>query len=338
MVTLNKGEWSEIYAFLKLLYDFQIPIYNSSGKVMEVYLVKEIYKTTTKKQKLDFDKQNKNIERLITETYKKIKEEKSTFEIPDVEKFANDFNFGLKSNSDSKLDLELFLLNNIGYGKRLGYSIKSQIGSPSTLLNASSHTDFKFFVDGLDDDKIIKINSIDTRTKLKDRYQKLIEFGAKIYFDKIKSPIFRENMRVIDSDLDKILAKILLLSYECDEKNLKILLEKLTECNFLESLNPKIFYKDKLSRFLESVTLGMVPGTLCDFNFLFSMGGIIIVLENGELNLLDKIYYQQDLREYLIDNLKLESPSSSRYNMLEILKDENNRAFFNLNLQVRFKL
>jgi len=40
--------------------------------------------------------------------------------------------------------------------------------------------------------------------------------------------------------------------------------------------------------------------------------------------------------KYLIDNIKLETPSSTRYKMFEIYK-ENNKYYFKLNLQVRFK-
>ncbi len=39
---------------------------------------------------------------------------------------------------------------------------------------------------------------------------------------------------------------------------------------------------------------------------------------------------------YLIDNIKLDSPSSSRYKIFEIYK-ENSKYYFKLNLQIRFK-
>jgi len=52
--------------------------------------------------------------------------------------------------------------------------------------------------------------------------------------------------------------------------------------------------------------------------------------------LLDLIYRRNIVDKYLIDNIKLDSPSSSRYGMFDIYK-ENGKYFFKLNLQIRFK-
>jgi hypothetical protein len=60
------------------------------------------------------------------------------------------------------------------------------------------------------------------------------------------------------------------------------------------------------------------------------------VTKTGEIYLLDLIYFKNIVDKYLIDNIKLESPSSKRYEMFKIYK-ENNKYYFKLNLQVRFK-
>jgi len=65
-------------------------------------------------------------------------------------------------------------------------------------------------------------------------------------------------------------------------------------------------------------------------------GGIIIVTKSGEVYLLDLIYFKTIVDKYLIDNIKLDSPSSKRYKMFDIYK-EDGRYYFKLNLQVRFK-
>ena len=80
----------------------------------------------------------------------------------------------------------------------------------------------------------------------------------------------------------------------------------------------------------------MMPSKSWDGNESVT-GGIIVTKENGEIVLLDKIYYENELNEYLINNTKLESPSSTRYNMLELKEEENNMISFTLNLQIRFK-
>jgi len=65
-------------------------------------------------------------------------------------------------------------------------------------------------------------------------------------------------------------------------------------------------------------------------------GGIIIVTKSGEVYLLDLIYFKTIVDKYLIDNIKLDSPSSKRYKMFDIYKKDG-RYYFKLNLQVRFK-
>lgn len=66
-------------------------------------------------------------------------------------------------------------------------------------------------------------------------------------------------------------------------------------------------------------------------------GGLIIVSKSSEVYVLDMVYYENGLKEFLILNeTKLDSPSSSRYDMLHLRK-ENEEVYFTLNLQVRYK-
>lgn len=51
--------------------------------------------------------------------------------------------------------------------------------------------------------------------------------------------------------------------------------------------------------------------------------------------MLDLVYYENTVRKYLINNTQLDSPSSTRYHMLEVFKD-NDEYYFTLNLQVRY--
>ena len=47
-------------------------------------------------------------------------------------------------------------------------------------------------------------------------------------------------------------------------------------------------------------------------------------------------YLEKYIRKYILNNTKLESPSSTRYNMLNIF-EEDGEYYFTLNLQVRYK-
>ena len=66
-----------------------------------------------------------------------------------------------------KEDLTLVVYDTkIGQTKPLKYSIKSMLGSPATLLNSSSNTNFIYEVTNITDEQINIINNINSRTKL----------------------------------------------------------------------------------------------------------------------------------------------------------------------------
>ena len=135
---------------------------------------------------------------------------------------------------------------------------------------------------------------------------------------------------MIDSNLNNILAKILYLSYKKNEKNIKNLIKLISK-----NQDEYNFYKKKISDFTNAVTFGMRAGEKWNGKNEVN-GGIILVTKNGAVYLLDLIYFKDIVDKYLIDNIKLDSPSSNRYKMFDIYK-KNDKYYFKLNLQVRFK-
>ena len=123
---------------------------------------------------------------------------------------------------------------------------------------------------------------------------------------------------------------MLILSYEENTKDIKVLLSSI-----ISDVTSATYYKKKIGDFANAVTFGMRASEAWDGTNEVN-GGIIIVTKTGEVYLLDLIYFKSIVDKYLIDNIKLDSPSSKRYKMFCIYK-ENNRYYFKLNLQVRFK-
>jgi hypothetical protein len=236
-----------------------------------------------------------------------------------------------KGSSTVKGDLEANILDNrCSKTINLKYNIKSNLGSKATLLNASRHTNFIYEVKNIDDEVMKKSNSIKSRKKLLEKCALLLEKGAVFEFIKTESATFENNLKLIDSKLDEILAEMLLLSYEKGEKDIRKLLSLIITDNTSE-----IFYKKKMGDFANAVTFGMRASEAWD-GINEVNGGIIIVTKKGKVYLLDLIYFKEMVDKYLIDNIKLDSPSSKRYKMFEVYK-KNDRYFFKLNLQIRFK-
>ena len=343
----NKGEWSELYTFLYLLenpdlviVDENLQVIDSTlFKILEIILTDKRYKIQANKIIKLCNNREYNISDISKQSkilLSKIVEHKSangSFEISEISPFINDFFDGKKPKGDSnvKADLIANILDNKSHNNvTLKYSIKSSLGRPATILNASKHTNFIYRVTNIDDDIMDDCNSRDGSEKLLDRCRFLASKGAKIKFQKVESTIFKDNLQLIDSNLDKFLAEILYASYEMNQKNLKELI-----CLLSKSKNKYNFYKKKITDLVNAIVFGMRAGEKWDGKNEVN-GGIILVTKTGEVCLLDLIYYKHIVDKYLIDNIKLDSPSSSRYDMFDIYK-EKGKYFFTLNLQIRFK-
>jgi hypothetical protein len=80
-------------------------------------------------------------------------------------------------------------------------------------------------IDNIDDEIMEKNNSIITKTKLLDRCNFLNKSKAQINLIDTESSAFGYNLSLIDSNLHRILADMLLLSYQENEKDIKKLLD-----------------------------------------------------------------------------------------------------------------
>lgn len=356
----NRGEWSELYALLELLDNQDLKIVNDSLEIIDDTTFKVIglyiqnsnneYYFDIKDINVDVLKNNKvisNVEKIEIQKYKKVLLDKIINELPSKGSFPiQEMKYILekltegnkiKSSSKSKEDINAKLQDNRlnTVVNKVGYSIKSSLGSPATLLNASNNTNFKYFIKGLASEDIEKINNIDTRTKLIDRLDYMKDKNAEIKFDKVISNTMNQNLQMIDSKLPEILADLLIASYETREKNIGKLLHHVSENNILNYTgNSELYYKKKIGDFLLAVTLGMMPGEIWNGEYDVT-GGIILVENDGKILVLDAVYYKEYLVKYLIKNTKLDSPSSSRYKMFDIYSDKG-KNYFNLNLQIRF--
>ena len=212
----------------------------------------------------------------------------------------------------------------------LNYSIKSLLGSPATILNASSNTNFKYRIINFDINKMLEINKIETRTKLLDRIRKIKSYNnVQIVFDSVVSKSMEYNLKMIDSLMPQYIGKTLLYSYEYDNKNLRQIF-KLANSELDEKFADK-----KLGDFLNGISFGFVPGKKWDGTNSVN-GGLIVIKNNGDVVVLDLMYYPKEVNQYLINESKLDSPSSHRYHMLQVY-EEDGEFYFTLNLQVRYK-
>ena len=236
----------------------------------------------------------------------------------------------IKASSSDKKDLDLVVLDlktNLP-SPEIGFSIKSQLGSPSTLINASSATNFTYEI--LDKDmKVPKTLPKLHDKNVKDNISLLLSSGYNIVFHKVDSEKFQNNLSMIDSNLSSYLSKILLSYYAREASGLSGLVEH----NFPSSNQNSKQPTHKIKEFLSIMALGMMPNTNWN-GILTSLGGFLLVKKDGDV-LCYYLYNLGDFQEYLLNNTKLDTPSTTRYGIGKII-EENGRFFIKLNLQVRF--
>lgn len=356
MLTGNKGEWSEIYTLLKVISDKKLYAGDSELNKIE-HLIFPIVKILRDESEGSFEfgyeddiviiKGEKEFRIPITNfqtqsitLLKKIKEASSaSFSIPEIEAFINSFDCkSLKAKSTVKSDIRIVIHDlRTGSSPELGFSIKSQLGGASTLLNAGKTTNFLYEIDNpnISEEKMVEINGISTRSKIKDRLEEIEKHSNGIKFKKTESIIFGNNLTLIDSSLPIILSGILYKFFTSDYTKTSDLVKVITEQNPLnfDLQNNHPFYTYKIKRFLTDIALGMMPSKVWTGE-LDATGGYLVVKEDGEV-LCYHIYNRNEFEDYLLSNTKFETASSSRHDFGSIIK-ENGKLFFKLNLQIRF--
>lgn len=153
----NKGEWSELYAFMKLLSQGRVYAANEKvEKIDEVYYpILKIMREETKGEVVDYvihDNQicveiqsNKIIsvdrtemENQANKLIKEIASHSGSFELEEIAKFANGIKVTkIKAPSTDTTDISMQIEDiHTNFIRNVGFSIKSEVGNPPTLLNA----------------------------------------------------------------------------------------------------------------------------------------------------------------------------------------------------------
>ncbi|MEY5040673.1 MAG: hypothetical protein RLZZ414_201 [Bacteroidota bacterium] len=363
MLTGNKGEWSEIYALFKLLGDKKLHPGDNEIKKLEnvVYPILKILRNEVNGNyeysfeddivvisgneemfRIPISKFQEKAKILLTE----IKSNSGTFSIPEIEDFMQSVNcLSIKANSSAKTDITIVVYDErTGQEPSLGFSIKSQLGNPSTLLNAGETTNFVYKIENntLTKQDIEYINSLYLKRgeklsrDIKSRVKAIYERNAILSFVKPQKQIFSNNLILIDSLLPQILASVLLQFTSSNYSSLVDLLKIIEEENPLnfDTSNKHMFYSYKIKRFLTDIALGMMPSKVWTGDY-DATGGYLIIKADGEI-LCYHIYNKNEFENYLVTNTKLDTASSTRHGFGEIY-EKNGELFFKLNLQIRFK-
>lgn len=353
----NKGEWSEIYVFLRLLEIGKLYAADADLNKMDDIFYKIIHVIRTEgADQLEFqiDRASgvvsvvKEATVLASAPFDEFKQaadhlydvivaaNASSFPVQETEDFLETINVHtLKAKSTDKSDIKIKIHDiDTGIDSIQGFSIKSRLGSPSTLINAGKTTNFIYEVTGPVTDFVM--TEFNTCSKLfRDRFAALTRRGCDIAYVGMENDTFEGNMLLIDGDLPKICAHMLKSFFANGIATISKSLDNMVETNpmryNLTMGHP--FYHYKFKKLLSECALGMLPSKTWD-GTADATGGYIVVREDGEV-LCYHLFNYNEFENYLLNNTKFETGSTSRHQFGSIYKD-NGKYYLKLNLQVRF--
>lgn len=364
MGSFNKGEWSELYAFMKLLSDGRIYAADEDvNRLEDIYfpiikLIREEIKNETfeyypgeririyKDEELVDELDGDTLEKQIGIMYKRIfagarGSASGAFEIQEANEIMDRMYITkVKASSAEKVDLTMQIHDiNTGYSPIVGFSVKSDMGNPPTLLNAGKNTRFIYEIYGIDDQDMKEINAIDksvTNEYMIVRMGELFSKNVDVRYFGMKDTTYEDNLIMIDSKLPDIYGEMILNHF----KHLK---EKISDCEALCQIlgeqnifryRRKDVYRYKIKKLLCAAALGMTPGK--EWKGLdIATGGYIIIKKDGDV-LCYHIYNRNYFEEYLIKNTCFDRPSATRHDYGYIYKVDG-KYYIDLNVQIRFK-
>lgn len=341
----NAGEWAEFYTLLKILSEGKL--YSADGeqninKSESLPVISIAMETTTldgfTKKPVNYlvDAQNQSITFDLSGTTTEIsmsrfKSEASSFfsiissrtgpsfAVPEINDFLSQLgNPVTKQSSDKKADIHIVIHDTItGFNNEVGFSIKSKHSKPATLINASGQTLFQYKLANINtSNRSNVIDALDPKKTggPKSRIQAMLNTGAQLDFSSVKKDNFRENLQIIDSSLDVILADCLQVFMSGSKSKLREIVEIVSSrnpCNYKARDSSRLFdfYAYKIKRLIVDAALGMQPRDTWTGQYDAS-GGYLIVKEDGDIACYH-LFNWNSLQDYLFNNLRFETPQST---------------------------
>ena len=352
--TKNKGEWSELYVFLKIAGEGKLDVGDSKLQINtdEYYKVYKIIRESDNREFsigediVEVSEITNNINLINVpkqhfietsqELFKEMIAGSSTFKVEKVKEFLNNIGvINLKGSNSEKDDILMDLEKNTDLLRKiLSFSIKSQVGSPATILNASQKTNFIYEVKDIDlsDEDIENLNKGNQKSIIKS----IKDRNGKFEFISVNDKIFEDNLRSIDYLMPSVLSELLLYTYSTSTKGIKEVFEK------VDLTIPNGYSKEQFSTYILARIKNMLylsATTMITNDDFYSGhkidGGMIIVKSDGQLLCYD-LYNLDRFKDYLYQSLKFESASKSRHKYGKLYK-EDDKIKFKLNLQIRYK-
>lgn len=354
----SKREWSELYAFFRLLADGQVMLGTPNGtpdesKSLKVSKIRReehdgsrLYIIEEKDVHLLGETVDRRIPRedfavVAQLVYDAIREGGKDSEITSpegVEEFLDEVGiYDLEAKTDDRTDFYVAFWHIDA--PLVGFRSFSRLSGLPSLLDGGRAANLKFEQTGVrfPAPTINKINFLEGPNEVLDRMLMIERLGGILKYNDVADKIFRSNLLMIDLHFPRMMAEMVRIMYYEDITRLTELTERIKEINPLkikaELITKHHYYEFKVKQFLLALALGMRPAKLYNGQdsavegFVFTdMEGRIMVYHKSE---------RSTFENFLFLNTRLERGSleKDKYGFLE---RENNLFYFKLNLKIGF--
>ena len=356
-ITGNKGEWSEIYTLFRLLGEGKVHAGDANLNKLNLYypilnIIREESKRYEYKPNQDthivvIDEEGHEFARISMDKFMSesvsllnaIKEtNQRAFAVPSAECFMGKIGCSkLKAPSRDKADIHIVIHDlRTNMTPMLGFSIKSQLGSASTLLNATEATNIRYQIVGkkMSDAELLEINNIEDHLP---RMKALLDRGYKLQYSDIEHKTFKNNLLFLDTCMPEVIAKCLICdSMPNSTSRIKDSVEVVAEQNPFGFTGSDVvaFYEHKMKVLLLDAALGMTPAKEWKGRY-DANGGYLVVRRDGEI-VCYHFYNRNDVEDYLYNNTRFERGSRSRHHFGSLYRGDDGKVYIKLNLQIRF--
>jgi len=188
--------------------------------------------------------------------------------------------------------------------------------------------------DSICSSEIERINKITSGHKYIKRVYEIIESGYSIDFHSYQDNTFKLNLQIIDSDLPRIIAEVVLSIFRDKVTVITDVIQNLKDRNPMnyDLSEGHKFYEYRIVNFLIETALGMTSKSVWSGEYQV-LGGIIVIRPDAQILCYHLIDFNK-FKEYLKNSCRLDNPSGSKMGY-GLLYEENGKSFIKLNFQIK---
>lgn len=243
--------------------------------------------------------------------------------------------YNLEAKTDDRTDLKVAFYNE--NAPLTGLSIHSRIGPLYPLLDGGRAANFKFEQTGIKfpTPTINKINAFGEEDDVLGRMQMIERLGGVLKYNDVADKIFRSNLSMIDLHAGRMLGEMTRLMWLEGITKVSELTEAVKRLNPLKIKDELItkhgYYDYKVREFLLAIATGMRPAKVYT-GIDSAIDGCLFVTGGGELLCYQRAF-RQVFADFLFQNTRLEKGSTQK-DKYGYLERENGAYYFKLNLKV----